>query len=543
MISDLIKDVLVPEKIGTYYITSEKVLGIDIGKSSVNACLIQRSGKFIYIEKTFQETIEADVTLPFEERVQRAIKKIVSITGSKLSVRTSLPSSQAVFKELLLPFADPEKIAMIIRYEIEPYLPFPLQEAIVDGIITGKQDTQSRVLVAAVKQEYIIQHLQYFENTGLVPETITIDLFDIYSLYRTVPAYGRLEGAVVVLDIGFNSTKVAYILDSQLLLVRTLQKGILTWARSLAQQLEIPPQEALNQLLRFGFDGSADQNYHDKITVIIKPFIEDLNFTFNSFIAQLKTDNPIKEIILLGEGAELPGIAQAFTQALAIPTMLFDISGLLQSGNLKIVNSTQLNRSHLSSLATALETPVNEQFNLRRDQFKVSHTGLFIKQLGTALTLTLLIFGMLLTHVFLERRKLQKEVTKLEKEIITVLKSQGLTKGRNLQTSLSESQEKVSQEEGIWFAFSSQTRFSFLKHLQVLSTVIDKEGIGLKINKFIISEKEPSSITIDGQVRDFDALKILEKELKESQLFMSIPSLQNTKFNITMPLVKNGDEQ
>jgi type IV pilus assembly protein PilM len=543
MIYNLIKDVLIPQKISNYYLLSERFLGIDIGKVTINASLIKRNGTTVLVEKTFQEPIEADTTTPFEERVQKAIKKIIAVTGTDVIVRSSLPSSQAVFKELFLPFVDPEKIALIIRYEIEPYLPFPLQEAIVDGLITGRQAEQARVLVAAVKQEYITQHLEYFKDTGISPSAITIDLFDIYALFKLVPSYKELRGPILLADIGFNSTKVGYIVDGELLLLRTLQKGTLAWARNLAHELELPPQEALNQLIRFGFDGSSDQNYHAKIANVVNPFLDEVRFTLTSFATQLKVDAPLAHILLLGEGAELPGITASLSKEFGVPASVFDISSLIQSDSLKIANGVHIDSAHIASLATAIVSPLNEQFTLRRNQFEMPYHALFIKQFLVSILLILLIFGLLLSHFFLQKRKVQKESSKLEQQVISTLKEQGLTKGKNLQTAINESQEKVSQEEAIWFAFSSQTRFSFLKHLQVLSTVIDKDGIGLKINKLIISEKEPSSITIDGQVRDFDALKVLERELKESKLFRSIPSLQDTKFNITMELIKNGDDQ
>ena len=41
-------------------------------------------------------------------------------------------------------------------------------------------------------------------------------------------------------------------------------------------------------------------------------------------------------------------------------------------------------------------------------------------------------------------------------------------------------------------------------------------------------------------MQDFDALKILERELKNSGLFTNVPSLQTTKFTLQMPLKKNG---
>ena len=57
---------------------------------------------------------------------------------------------------------------------------------------------------------------------------------------------------------------------------------------------------------------------------------------------------------------------------------------------------------------------------------------------------------------------------------------------------------------------------------------IDREGIGLQLKNLAITS---NSITLDGSVRDFTALKALERELKKSGLFTNVPTLQNTSFS------------
>ena len=124
--------------------------------------------------------------------------------------------------------------------------------------------------------------------------------------------------------------------------------------------------------------------------------------------------------------------------------------------------------------------------------------------------------------------------------MLSTLKKLGLSNAKSLSVALREAEEKVSEEEAIWFAFSQQTRVSFLKYLEKLSVAIDRKALGLKITKFIITQQEPSSLTLEGEVKDFEALKVLERELKNTNLFLTIPSLQTTKFNVQMPLKKNN---
>ena len=114
----------------------------------------------------------------------------------------------------------------MIGYEVEPLLPFALNDAVIDCIVTKeiREEKSSEVLVAAVQNQYIAQHLALFEAAGVQPEKVTIDLFAFYGLYRLIPAYAQQKGGIVLMEIEPQSTRMAYIYDGQLRFIRTLAK-------------------------------------------------------------------------------------------------------------------------------------------------------------------------------------------------------------------------------------------------------------------------------------------------------------------------------
>lgn len=543
MIGQFIKNVLIPEKIGSYYLLPQRVIGFDINKTSIHATQLLLNGKKIVLEKFIDQPLELESTAPYAERVAKTIQTILSHTDPYDAIRSSLPSSMAIFKELTLPFIDPEKISMVLNYEIEPFLPFPLAQTIVDFIITQSNPEQqsSVILVAAVKKEHIAEHLSYFAQSGASPSAITVDLFDLYGLYKTIPRYAQEPGNNVLIDIGFNVTRIAYIVDGKLTLVRTLPKGILLWAKTVAQATTTTPNDALEKIIRFGLEGTADQTYTNALKESLTAFLSEIRFTLDSFIAQTKTNQHINKIFLLGKGADVVHISSFFHQQLQIPCELFEVNEILKTDFVSLKKESRIPRSAILSLSTALITPTVAQFNLRKKEFVLPQLGLFYKQLITAGVVLILIFSGLLFHTFWQVSKLKKAAQQFESEIVTTLTKRGLTKAKGMAEAIRTAEEKVSQEEKIWFAFSSQRRFSFLQYLQDLSIAIDREAIGLKLKKLVITEQEPRTMILDGEVPDFDALKILERELKKSNMFASLPSLQATKFNIPLPLKKNED--
>jgi len=229
----MIKNIFLPEKIGDYYLFSKRVVGVDIGKTHVSAALLYMRGRAIRIERCIEEKIENGSAATHDERIVGALKIIFEQLGSYDAVYTTLSSSLVVFKELKLPFISHEKIEMVVNFEVEPLLPFSLQDAVIDFIITKKipEEKSSEILVAAVQKKHIVHCLEIFGQAKILVDKIVVDLFAFYSLYKRVPAYRQLAGSIVLIDFGLQSTRIVYLFDGQLRLIRTLNltKGSPIW--------------------------------------------------------------------------------------------------------------------------------------------------------------------------------------------------------------------------------------------------------------------------------------------------------------------------
>jgi type IV pilus assembly protein PilM len=529
-----------PEKIGSYYLLPKRVVGIDITKTNIYASQIYYEGNKVILEKFLTQHLDTGI-VAINERIKAGIKTIFGQLSSFDEVRTSISSSSVIFKELTLPFLEREKIAAVLSYEIENALPFSLNDAVIDFIIT-KQDLQAKtatIMSAAIMKQYIAEHLSYFE--GLVqPAVITVDLFDLYAVYKAIPEYQKQSKGAVLIDLGIQATRIAYLINGQLKMIRTIPKGLAYIAKLIGTQLNMSNGQALEEILRFGFAKNEDARYKETALKAFTDFWQETQFTLQSFIAQLGPDYTIDRVLLLGEGAGLTDIEQFIEQKLQVPCKLFDINLLLKNPifNLK-KDQARIDRSFTLSLSTALSELYQPEFNLRKLEFAVSAVQQFSKQFIATIALFIAIPMLLFLHNFLQTRKLQKAVRVMEVQAVSALRDRQLTDSRNLTEALKEAQAKVASEEELWFAFSRTTRFSFLKALQELSTTIDRKSLGLNLKKLIIAE---NTIGLEGEVKGFKELQILERELRESDLFINVPTLQDLKFNIRLPLKKNGGE-
>jgi 23S rRNA U2552 (ribose-2'-O)-methylase RlmE/FtsJ len=90
----------------------------------------------------------------------------------------------------------------------------------------------------------------------------------------------------------------------------------------------------------------------------------------------------------------------------------------------------------------------------------------------------------------------------------------------------------------LWFAFSGQARSSVLKYLSDLQA-LDKEGLGLDVSSITINE---GVLMLKARVKDYEALKKLEEDLRNSKLFSSVEPQEKTEFSMRINLVKNVED-
>lgn len=536
----MIKNIFLPEQIRGYYLLPVNILGFDIGKTSVKAALIHCKGKETIIKKFFEEPIMASPA-DLQERTVAAIKIILEQAGSYDSIVTALASGQAIFKELKLPFVGIDTIKKVISYEVEPLLPFSLQDAVIDCIITkeNREEQSSEILVAAVQNQAIAQHLALFEAAGAQPEKVTIDMFALYGLYSIIPAYAQQKNGVVLLEIEPQSTRIAYIYNGQLRFIRTLQKGLLEQARMVAQTTGLSEQEAFESIIRYGLETNHDQSYAQATKNAFTSVFNDILFTLQSFTNQAKPPQSINKIILFGTSATIKGLPELVTDLSRVPTELFQVNSLVHNG-FGISANVSVPQANIVSLAAALPRTPTSSFNLRQKEFALLDSRLFWQQFITAGLLLGLILGGLLGIAIWQIYGMKKEAHYSQQEVVSLVKEK-IPKIPEDQTSLDEVLDSgktiINQEEKIWSAFTGASRSQFLEYLLELTSKIDKQKLGLDIERLTITG---DTIVLKAQVRNYEELRALEAELRNSKLFSYVESPQDPKFTMNIKLAKKS---
>jgi type IV pilus assembly protein PilM len=540
----MIREILLPEHIGGYYLFAKRIAGIEITATDIFVTYVHVQGRTISIQQCTHAAIERDNGQDELERTAQALK--TATAGTPAEYHVALSSSNVVFKHLKVPFADRQKIQKIIEFEVEPLLPFSVQDAVVDFLITRyiPEDQSASILVVAVQKQYIEQQLALFSAAGLQPAVITVDMLQLYALYLKNPHYAALHGSVALLDIGFQVSKLAYIVDGELRFVRTLPMGIAQIAKNMAQLLNISAHDTRDELMRSGFEKKDDPTYVNAITQAWNTFIAQVQFSIQSFTTQTNQSQALTQLILSGLGATIPDIAEYMNGAMEVPTSVFDLDAIIAAEHITLTGVSHIPLTYCMSTATALPDTRTQEINLRQKEFAPSYSGMLLKQFTTAIALFLGIFILLFAHHYIQVRKLRNEVTTSKNQAVAALRGRftDLPSGNNIDSLLEDARKQINDEEKLWSPFSTSSRNSFLYYLLELTNIYNQKSLGLVIDRVTL-DQDKRMMHLKGNVKDYPALRELEQELRQSSLFRTVPSQDYEKFDMELPFADSLNKE
>lgn len=301
--------------------------GLDIGTSSIKVLSLKKNGTSIAVDSlgvgaTPAKGIQSESPDDLAQSAD-AIKKIVSSANIKeKNVNLSLPENQVYTKIVEMPSLSEKELAAALKYEMEQYVPLPLDQVKTDWQILGMNGatagTTSVFIVAAPKQ-LIEKYENVMEQAGFIADTIETE---ILSVIRALFPLVNTPYASIVVQMGATSTTIAVIRQGELLMVFTVDKGGLAVTRAISLDLGIDLSQAESYKKAYGLNKEAFEGKVGKsLFPILESILGDIRKTLLLFKEKFP-DEQINQVILSGGGAQLPGIDIYYTNQLNIQVVL-----------------------------------------------------------------------------------------------------------------------------------------------------------------------------------------------------------------------------
>lgn len=497
-----------PERIGSYFIKSRIFTAFALNRRTISVTVLRATGRQRIIEQSFEQPIAQDEATPFNERVTAALHRAFEKVPAKSIIISVLPSTSVLFKVITVPLMSYEKIRLIVPFEIEASLPFPLAEAALDTLVTvtNSAEKTASVLVAATQRSLLEEHKLLFQSLGKKVDFITTSVVALYNLIAQTPSFQKPGQPLFTVDIEHTGITVMLSLNNEVRAVRVLPRS--------TAELQ---------------DGRLTDT---TLTAVAH--------TIQSFSKYYEGMTTLPLIMICGTGSGEQSITQSLEEKTGISCEQISIQRLLQNGALR--PAPNVTPKQFITLAATLPDHAASRLNLDKEAEEQEYERTIISQTIVGICLFVALLGIIFATRIIVVRKLRREIAASEQEAIDVLRSRlriHIPKGAALDSANKTAHAFIVSKEKIWSSLSNDNKFIIIKVLQELSTILNRRELGLELQQLDIST-EDDTINMQGSVKDFDALHKLEDGLKQSALFKNIPHLQETTFVAKMNLIRTG---
>lgn len=191
------------------------VVGLQVGRHSVRAVQVSNPSRSPVIDRMAVQDLEDPVNCCEVETWMRERKM------SPEFVITALPSSAASIREISIAFDSPKKLGRIIKYQMEPLVPYPVEEMIVDYL---PAESGESVTAIGVRKETVSGCIEGLRQSKIEPGVVSLDGLALYGLYLRLHG-GENPGVVSIIHKEGDETLVMIIHGNRLAMVRLLQGG------------------------------------------------------------------------------------------------------------------------------------------------------------------------------------------------------------------------------------------------------------------------------------------------------------------------------
>ena len=324
-------------------------IGIDLGENHLSAAQLQRQGKGLAIRGLYHRELQA-AAADAGEAAEAAIKEsLLELVRSKQfagrSVVLNVPSKNLSIFPMTVQVGKEETLEEAILREAEKYLPFPLEEAVLDYpclIPDAGAPDRYKVTITAIRQSTINSYISLLQQAGFVVEAVDFAVSSLLRLHRYV--FKATPNPIILCHIGHTKTLLAAVNEDGIL----VQSDVTWGARGLISRiladigLSHDPESARVLLKKYGlvFDARqaepekeaapADDDMSDvsrTIFQIITPYIDEIIYELHKVISYVHSEKQnfvIDGLFLYGQAAGISNLDHYLENRLDIATTTVD---------------------------------------------------------------------------------------------------------------------------------------------------------------------------------------------------------------------------
>jgi len=324
-------------------------IGIDIGAQHIYAAQLKHIRQGFAVRGLMHQELDdgagdvpdrSDVLVPLLKNIVKS-KRFV---GKRVVLH--IPHQNIVSFPMRFQVGKSETSEEVILRESKEYLPFPMEEAVIDypSIVSPSSDSNNwhKVTIIAVRRDDIKQYLLILKKVGLIVEAVDFDISSLIRLHNYL--YNPTHNPILLLHIGYTQTLLSIVSRECILAYRYIPWGIEILVRKLLANLGLANNENKAEILlrKYGLAHKNHQNRNKSANLTedieindisraiyqtIMPLIEELIHEFHKIIAYIRSEKQnvvFKSIYISGQASLIRHLDKYIENQLNIPTKLID---------------------------------------------------------------------------------------------------------------------------------------------------------------------------------------------------------------------------
>ena len=263
------------------------ILSIDIGTYSikfVRGVLERRQIRFLDSHEEILSDGPKDFhpTMPLRERQIETIKSYWNESDNgNCRVIFQAPNWLLTSRYLTLPTNKQKQVVMMIPFQLEEKLPYPVTQSHYISWVEKKKD-KSHVAISIIQKNDFQDYYNLLEQMEALPSILTSELFIMNCYLKNNP----LPSSAAILDLGHETTKAYFVHNGTLVSNQTSCIGGKIIDEAIAQTYGIDLQEASDYKHKNCFFTTSDQ--YENITQEQKDFANLMERIFTPLIQEYK---------------------------------------------------------------------------------------------------------------------------------------------------------------------------------------------------------------------------------------------------------------
>lgn len=286
-------------------------LGLDIGSHSIKLVLIagdpgRQSLGSVGLKRIVGSSRDAVISSI------KSLTEELAITGKDVAI--GVAGRSVIVRLISMPKMTDEELAGAVRFEAEKFIPFDINDCVLDFKIIGKETKEKNtldILLAAVKKEYVLHKIRLVEEAGFAVRTVDVDILAATNAFLANFPSQDPSKTLALLDVGASCTDVSILRGGVPSFVRQVPIGISDCSAAVAKVAGVSPEEAASVKAL-----PADKQREVIVCAkqILMGLIDEIKMSFGYYENQ--GGRGIDEIYVAGGGSSIVGLDEAFGEVL-----------------------------------------------------------------------------------------------------------------------------------------------------------------------------------------------------------------------------------